>query len=98
MPEVAPVNPLSGETTPEPSQFFTALGEADDRLRAENAQLRQERDDAHVVGFITQCATCPQRAVLRLQPATDWQCPRCTPHAAPQTPPDADWPIGEVCG
>lgn len=55
-----------------------------------------------VIGFIAQCATCPQRAVLRLQPVTGWQCPRCVaptvqPPRIESTEPD-DWPIGEVIG
>lgn len=31
-----------------------------------------------VLGFLVQCATCPQRAVVDNQPAQDWVCPRCS--------------------
>lgn len=30
-----------------------------------------------VLGFIVQCAVCPQKAVLSRQPAGEWVCPRC---------------------
>lgn len=36
------------------------------------------------IGYLAQCQTCPQRAVLHLQPAADWTCPRCTEPAEPE--------------
>lgn len=30
-----------------------------------------------VLGFIVQCAVCPQKAVVATQPAGEWVCPRC---------------------
>lgn len=41
-----------------------------------------------VLGFIAQCAVCPQRALLDAQPDGDWMCPRCTEVAEPVRIPD----------
>lgn len=30
-----------------------------------------------LLGFIAQCAICPQRAVVATQPTSGWVCPRC---------------------
>lgn len=32
---------------------------------------------AEVLGWIVQCAVCPQRALVAAQPDGDWTCPRC---------------------
>ena len=69
----------------------------------------EQQNDGDVVGYIAQCVTCPQRVVLHLQPAVEWQCPRCAPRAAlgagpvvPEIEPtriedvEPDWPIGQV--
>lgn len=41
------------------------------------------RPPADAIGFIAQCATCPQRAVLHIQVPGDWHCPRCNEPADP---------------
>lgn len=33
--------------------------------------------DPDTLGFIAQCAVCPQNAVLATQPGASWVCPRC---------------------
>lgn len=45
------------------------------------------------IGFLVQCAICPQRAVLHLQPPGEWVCPRCTEIAAPPEPEHSS-PVG----
>jgi hypothetical protein len=42
------------------------------------------------IGFIAQCAVCPQKAVLHLQPAGEWTCPRCTEIVTPPEPARSD--------
>lgn len=32
---------------------------------------------SELLGFIAQCAVCPQRAVVATQPTSGWVCPRC---------------------
>jgi hypothetical protein len=44
-----------------------------------------------VLGFIAECETCPQKAILQAQPDASWICPRCleaNPDLAPE--PESD--------
>ena len=38
-----------------------------------------------VLGYLTQCAVCPQQAVLNRQ-VDEWVCPRCTEVTEPTIP------------
>ncbi|MGE2714219.1 hypothetical protein ACQI4L_09190 [Mycolicibacterium litorale] len=37
-----------------------------------------------IIGFLVQCAICPQQALIAQQPDGDWLCPRCAEVAPPQ--------------
>lgn len=46
-----------------------------------------------VLGFLVQCETCPQKALIATQVDT-WQCPRCTAASEPYTGPESGYDIG----
>lgn len=72
--------------------------------RIDEATRRAAAVAPGVLGFIVQCAVCPQKAVLSRQPAGEWVCPRCAevvdPPADPElTDDDEDYlPISKVRG